>query len=383
MKVTNRRRFLRLLSAGSAASLATACAEEVPAPTHYKDTAGFIAHGRTNLETRIERLGGFLTPNEEFFVRNNDRSLDIDAAAYRLEIAGDAVRRPLALTYRDILELPSRTVFSYLECGGNQRAFFGSALGQVAQGTQWGRGAVGMAAWTGVSLRDVLALAEVLPSARNVQLIGLDTGAPEGGFRRPLPLEKAVDRDTLLAYRMNGAVLPRDHGYPLRAVVPGWVGSSSIKWLGRIEVSASEIWSRNNTTSYVLIGEGYPPEGEASGTIATLQSVKSVLALPWPATMPEGRHTLRGYAYSPHAPIESVRWSADGGGDFAAARILEPRWQYSWARFELEWEATRGEHVLITSARDEAGNEQPETLPYNEKGYLFNVPLRHPIRVLA
>lgn len=383
MSPTNRRRFLQLLSAGSAAGLATACADDAPAPTHFKDTAPFIAHGRTNLETRLERLGGFITPNEEFFVRNNDRSLDLDATAYRLEVAGDAVRKPLSLTYRDILALPSRTVFSYLECGGNQRAFFGSALGQVAQGTQWGRGAVGMAVWTGVSLRDVLGHAEMLPSARNIQLVGLDAGAPEGGFRRPLPLEKAIDPDTLLAYRMNGATLPRDHGFPLRAVVPGWVGSSSIKWLGRIEVTAGEIWSRNNTTSYVLMGDGFAPEGQASGQVATLQSVKSVLALPWPAAMPEGRHTLRGYAYSPHAPIRAVRWSADGGSSFAEARVLEPRWLYSWARFELEWEAAPGEHVLITAARDEAGNEQPETLAYNEKGYLFNVPLRHPIRVAA
>ncbi len=381
MPPSDRRKFLQLLTAGGAAGLVAGCADTTPLRTHFKDTAPFIAHGRTNLETRLGRLEGFLTPIEEFFVRNNDVSLDLRADTYRLEVAGDAVGRPLSLSYQDIRALPSRTVFSYLECGGNQRAFFGKVLGQTAQGTQWGRGAVGMAVWTGVSLRDVLRRAEILPSAKNVQLVGLDQGAPEEGFRRPLPIEKAQEANTLLAYRMNGAVLPRDHGFPLRAVVPGWVGSSSIKWLGRIEVTTGEVWSRNNTTSYVLVGEDYAPEGRAPGKVAILQSIKSVLAQPWPAALREGQHILRGYAYSPHAAIESVRWSADDGASFQTARMLEPPWPYAWARFELTWEARRGDHVVTTIARDQAGNEQPATIPYNAMGYLFNMPLPHPIRV--
>ena len=98
-------------------------------------------------------------------------------------------------------------------------------------------GAVGNGTWTGVSLRDVLALAGVTADAVSVLLVGLDAESPEGGWRRDLPIEKALDPDTLLAYSMNGEVLPKDHGYPLRALVPGWVGSASVKWLGHVVVS--------------------------------------------------------------------------------------------------------------------------------------------------
>ena len=382
-----RRRFLKLLSAGGVAALLPGCAEtEAPeaaqeASAFFKDTTPFITHGNTNLETRLENMGGFLTPAEHFFVRNNDASIDVDAATYRLQVEGDAVETPLTLRYDDLLAMPSRTVFSYVECGGNQRAFFGTLLGQPARGTQWGRGAVSMAVWTGVPLSEVLTRAGLRDTALDVQLIGLDMGAPEEGFRRPIPIEKAMDPDTILAYRMNGAVLPRDHGRPVRAIVPGWVGSNNIKWLGRIEVSSQKVWSRNNTTSYVLIGDAYPPDGEAKGKVATLQSIKSALALPWPATLPSGRQTLRGYAHSPHAPIQRVAWSIDDGQTWQEARVLDPLIRYAWARFEFEWEAPPGQHTLLTRATDQAGNTQPDTIPPNEKGYLFNMPLPHPVSV--
>jgi len=384
----DRRRFLKMLSAGSAAALLPGC-QDKPSPASpdeaptlfFKDTAPFVRHGNTNLETRLEDLDGFLTPVDHFFVRNNASSIALDAAGYRLQVEGEAVETPLSLTYKALVEMSSRTVFSYVECGGNQRGFFGTLMGQPAQGTQWGRGGVGMAEWTGVPLAEVLTRAGVRESAVAVQLIGLDTEAPEGGFRRPIPIAKAMDPDTILAYRMNGALLPRDHGFPIRAIVPGWVGSNSIKWLGRIEVAARQVWSRNNTTSYVLLGDAYAPEGEAGGQIATLQSIKSALTLPWPAALPQGRRMIRGYAHSPHAPVERVAWSADGGETWQEARVLDPLIRYAWARFEFEWTATPGQHTLTTRATDQAGNTQPDEIPFNEKGYLFNRPLPHPVTV--
>ena len=273
-----------------------------------------------------------------------------DVASYAMEVTGDAISTPLTLTYQDLLDMPSRSVYAYLECGGNQRSFFGRTMGQPARGTQWGRGGVGMAIWTGVSLRAVLEKAGIQEHAVDVQLIGMDTDSPEGGFRRPIPVDKAMDEDTILAYRMNGELLPPDHGYPVRAVVPGWVGSSSIKWLGRIEVSSKNVWSRNNTSSYVLIGADYPAEGEASGKVATTQSIKSVLMLPLPARLEAKRQMIRGYAYSPHAPIAEVVWSSDGGGQWQPARFIDPPIRYAWRRFEFEWTPALGEQQLITVA---------------------------------
>lgn len=385
----SRREFIATSAlAGAAALSASACTtpeQTTPEPevtAFFKDTSSFITHGNTNLESRIEDLGGFITPNDQFFVRNNSRSIAVDVDSYTLQVTGDAIDSPLTLTYEDVLNAPSRAVYSYIECGGNQRSFFGATMGKPARGTQWGRGGVGMAIWTGVPLRTILERAGIHDDAVDVQLIGLDLESPEGGFRRPLPVGKAMDEDTILAYRMNGEVLPADHGFPLRSIVPGWVGSSNIKWLGRIEVSRNKVWSRNNTSSYVLIGEDYPEQGEASGQVATLQSIKSVLMLPMPAQLKAGVQRIRGYAYSPHAPIANVAWSQDGGGSWVNAQFIDPPIKYAWRRFEFEWAPSAGEHSLVTRATDEAGNTQPDAIPYNEKGYLYNVPLIHPVQVV-
>ena len=401
-----RRALLRLLGTGGAAAVLMACAEihtpadaehardttavsaestspETPAApaTMFKDPAPFIQHGEKGLESRLDLMQGFITPNRLFFVRNNSASIDVNAADWRLSIEGDAVTTPREFSYEDLRRLPSRTVISYLECAGNQRAMFDLVKGEAAQGTQWGTGAVGNGVWTGVSLRDALELAGVTADAVSVLLVGMDTESPEGGWRRALPIEKALDPDTLLAYGLNGEDLPRDHGYPLRALVPGWVGSASVKWLNRIIVSAKRHWTRNNTSSYVLIGEAYPAEGEALGKALTTQVIKSALALPWPAALAVGPHRLHGYAHSPFGPIARVDWSVDSGNTWQQARVLEPQIQFSWARFEFPWDAPPGEHILMTRATDAAGNTQPAEIPFNEKGYLFNQPLPHPVRV--
>ena len=376
----DRRGFLKLVAA---ASLAQGCESATPdsAPAFFKDPAPFIRHGNVGLEARIEEQTGFITPAKQFFVRNNDRSSDIDISTYRLAVSGDALTSPLQLRYEDLLAMPSRTVFSYLECGGNQRRFFGALLGRTAQGTPWGRGAIGMAEWTGVPLAETLNRAGVTGAAHTLQLIGLDSGAPEGGFRRPWPIKKALDPDTILAYRMNGEALPKDHGFPVRALVPGWVGSSSIKWLGSIEVPSQAIWSRNNTTSYVLTGEDFPPEGEAQGHVASTQSIKSALALPWPAHLKAGHHRIRGYAHSPHSTIARAEWSVDSGTSWQEAAVLGPVMRHVWARFEFVWNAMPGDHHLVSRATDQAGFTQPDIVPCNAKGYLFNMPLPHPVTV--
>ena len=196
---------------------------------------------------------------------------------------------------------------------------FGILQGRESSGTQWMTGAVGNGEWLGARLADVLTLAGIREDAVSVMLVGLDTEAPEGGFRFVLPVEKAMHPDTLLAYALNGEALPRDHGFPIRALVPGWVGSANIKWLGRIMVSTEQLWTRNNTTSYTLIGDAYPPVGESDGQPVTEQSIKSALALPWPADLSAGRQRIHGYAQSPHGPIARVEWSVDEGRTWAEA----------------------------------------------------------------
>ena len=396
----DRRRFLQALTAGGAAAVLAACGERgaadsaaaavdagsaatpAPAPAWFKDTSPFIVHDDgKSLEARLENMQGLITPVRQFFVRNNSVSLDVNVESWRLSIEGDAVTNPIQLSYDDIRKMPSRTFVSYLECAGNHRAMFDLVKGQKAKGTQWRTGGVGNGEWTGVSMRDVLQLAGVSDDAASVLLIGLDTESPEEGFRRVLSAEKARHPDTLLAYGMNGEMLPRDHGFPLRALIPGWVGSTNVKWLGRIVVSKQPIWTRNNTTSYVLIGDAYPPESEAAGKVATTQVIKSALALPWPAKLKAESQRIHGFAHSPDGPITTVEWSQDSGNTWNEAEGSGPQVQYSWVRFEFDWDPDPGEYTIMTRATDWAGNTQPDEIPFNEKGYLFNQPVPHPVRV--
>ena len=398
----SRRRYLRLLSVGGAAAVLAACSgqrlprsdegaasvetaltaspDSVAGPAYFKDPTPFIERGHS-LEARLENMQGVVTANKFFFVRNNSTSLDLDANSWRLVIEGNAMAGPVELSYADIRRMPSTTLTAYLECAGNHRAMYGLVNGREASGTQWERGAVGNGEWTGVPLGAVLDRAGIDAAlARSVLLVGLDRESPEEGFRRAMSVDKAMDPHTLLAYALNGELLPPDHGFPLRAVVPGWVGSSWIKWIGRIIVSSQPAWTRNNTTSYVLIGDDYPPEGPAEGVPLTKQSIKSALALPWPARLPAGPRLVHGFAQSPE-PLAKVEWSADGGATWAEAELDIPSAAYSWARFEFVWSPSPGEYTVMARATDITGATQPDSVPFNEKGYLFNQPLPHPISV--
>ena len=396
----SRRRYLKLLSVGGAAAVLAACsgqplpkpdegalvaesattAPAVSGPPYFKDPAPFIERDHS-LEARLENMQGVTTANKFFFVRNNSTSLDLDADSWQLVVEGDAVAEPVELSYADIRRMPSTTLTAYLECAGNHRAMFGLVNGQEADGTQWERGAIGNGEWTGVPLRAVLERAGIdVSGIGSVLLVGLDRESPEEGFRRAMSADKAMDPHTLLAYALNGEILPPDHGFPLRAVVPGWVGSSWIKWIGRIVVSSQPAWTRNNTTSYVLIGDDYPPEGPAEGAPLTEQSIKSALALPWPARLPAGPRLVHGFAHSPD-PLAKVEWSADGGAEWAEAKLRVPAERYSWARFEFVWSPSSGDYTVTTRASDVTGRTQPDSVPFNQKGYLFNQPLPHPIKV--
>lgn len=387
-----RRDFVRAASVAPAAAWLAACdpaaetrpdvpsrPEPAPPPRWAKDPSPFIQR-TLNLETRIELIDGFLTPNELFFVRNHSPTPRIDAANYSLRIEGDGAETDLSLDLATLEVLPQRTITAYLECAGNWRGLYPELTGTRASGGQWSTGAVGCAEWSGPSLSAVLALAGVRPGTVDVNLVGLDGS----GFERAMPLAKAMHPDTLIALRMNGETLPPDHGYPARAVVPGWSGSNSIKWLGRVQVSTERVWNRNNTSSYVLIGEQWPPDdyAPAEGGPITELVVKSALALPRPAQLATGSHTLHGFAHAPGGPVSAVEWSPDGGATWLEAEIVEPILPLAWQRFEFEWEGSPGAHTLVTRATDAAGNTQPSEPLINEKGYLLNVPLPHPVDVV-
>ena len=371
-----------------ASRLAPPAAAQTPAPTIVKPLPPeWFTRLGTNAEMRWDAVGelGYLVPNERFFVRNHTATPAIDPRTWRLRVFGSGLRRhpdrdrAFTLSYDQLTRLPSRSLTAAIECAGNGRSFFASQQGTPAAGSAWKLGAVGVARWRGVPLREVLERAGVTRRAVDVLPEGLDAVVGEDGHvRRPLPIGKALD-DVLLAYEMNGATLPPDHGFPVRLVVPGWVGIASIKWLGSIEVADHPLSSPWNTTSYRMIGPSYPPDAPPLGE----QPVKSAFELPWEAPLAAGRRVrLQGRSWSGGAAIRSVEVSVDGGARWMRAHLHGPNPSRAWTRWQLPWRPpAAGRYELLARATDRDGRRQPATVPFNELGYQFWAMVRHPVVV--
>jgi DMSO/TMAO reductase YedYZ molybdopterin-dependent catalytic subunit len=346
-----------------------------PIPEAY-----FVPLG-SNAEMRFEVMAGprYTTPSSAFFVRDHQASVKVDLKSWKLSIEGSGVEKPFSLTYDDLVKLPARTVTRYLECAGNGRSFYQTLLNRPAQGGQWRLGAYGIAEWTGVPMSELLNRAGLKQTAREVMPVGLD----QPRVRRPMPIEKAMEDDTLVAYLMNGGPLGVDHGFPARVLAPGWIGVASVKWLGSIQVTEEHNAVPWNTDTYVLIGPDYQPQPPAQGPAINEQVLKSAVALPWPAALPAGAQTVRGYAWSPAGKVAKVEVSLDGGGTYAPARLTEPNVERAGVRWEFTFDARPGDLTITPRATDEKGNTQPDLSQqkWNQQGYIFAAPVPHPVKV--
>ena len=355
-----------------AQSVTSRAAADVPGIVKPTPDSLFVARG-TNAEMRwpAMRGQGYLTPIDRFFVRNHTSTPRIDATTWRLRVHGTGVEREISVSYDELLALPQVSLTRFIECAGNGRSFFGTQQGQAASGTAWTLGAVGVAEWTGVRLSSVLERAGIKQSALDVMPVGLD----DQQVRRPVPIEKALADDTLLVLGMNGRTLPPDHGFPARILVPGWVGVANIKWVGSIEISETPLTSQWNTTSYRMFGAAYP-----DSPLVTTQVVKSAIEQPLPAALRPGHKELTGRSWSAYGRIRRVEVSVDGGPwrDARLGRRNEPQ---AWRQWSVSWVATPGTHVLRVRATDEHGNTQPDTVPFNEQGYLFGAVVDHQVSV--
>lgn len=351
-----------------------------PTPSAY-----FTLRG-TNAEARYETFAGTgpLTPVDRFFVRNHTSTPVLDAATWSLTVWGDGLhgRTPVRFGYGQLRDLPAVTRTALVECAGNGRSLYTTQQGETVAGTPWTLGAIGAARWRGARLSDVLRLAGIAADAVDVQPRGLDDpyvtgGADLGRVRRPLPVAKALD-DVILAYEMNGEPLPYDHGYPVRLIVPSWIGIASIKWLGDIEVSRTPLASPWSTDYYRLFGAAHPPGGSAP---LTRQTLKSAYELPFGATLETRRtHRLTGRAWSALAPVRRVDVSTDGGAHWRPARLLDPPRRAGWVRWTASWHPHgTGPATLLSRVTDAAGNVQPERAVPNTQGYLFDGIVRHPV----
>ncbi len=330
-----------------------------------------------DFETRPSMFGdGVIVPTERFYLRQHSPTPRIEEASWRLRIEGDGVQRAVQFSYAELTALPQVSIARTLECAGNGRRFFMETFGIEAQGGQWGLGAIGTAEWTGVRLRDLLELAGLIEGARDVMPVGLD----DHEVSRPMPLSKALAEDTLVALRMNGEPLLADHGFPARMIVPGWVGTAWIKWVGRIQVSTEALHSPYNTTEYVLIGPHYHTHNPALGPVITEMPVSSLLELDRPAVLDAGPVTVRGRAYAGESTVREVAYSIDDG-PWRTAELHGTSEPGVWATFSFDWNATTGSHEIRLRATDDQGRSQPDTVPWNHHGYLYNAVIGHPITV--
>ena len=326
-----------------------------------------------DLETPPHLLTSWITPTELFYVRSHFYTPMVREAEWKLVIDGD-VDRPFEMSLRELRRLPSTKAVVTLECAGNGRAFFEPPVA----GVQWEKGAVGTAEWHGVRLGEVLARAGVRRTARYLWLDGADLGidrAPD--FIRSLPLEKALDSSTLLAYEMNGEPLTVAHGFPLRMVVPGWEGAYSVKWLTHIRVSESE-----HGGPFTQAGYRRPRRPVQPGTIVDAAEtvpvrelpVKSLITSVAPdAVVPLGVVRIAGFAWVGDAEIRRVDVSVDNGRTWEEARLGRDRAPSAWRQFEYLWQPREtGSYAVFSRATDSRGRVQPLVAEWNPGGYLWN-----------
>jgi sulfite oxidase len=327
-----------------------------------------------DLEMPPEFLETWLTPIEHFFVRNHMHEPGtLDADTWRLSIGGE-VNKPYILTLADLLKLKSHTITNTLECAGNGRGFQRPRV----PGVQWLRGAVGTARFSGPRLYDLLSHAGIKTTGKHVMFRGLDeVPGRVPPFIRSIPIEKAVNLDTLIATQMNGAPLARHHGFPARALVPGWIGAASCKWLTEINVLDKEFEGNFMKPGYRMPNQLISPGGEVNPDethpITTL-GVKSVIAQPVEGSFLKSRALrIHGAAWAGEAEVTRVDVSTDSGTTWHPARLKTEQSRYAWRLWDYVWQAPKaGQYTITSRATDDQGHIQPQTAAWNPSGYLYN-----------
>jgi DMSO/TMAO reductase YedYZ molybdopterin-dependent catalytic subunit len=367
-----------------------AWAAEAEKVAQIEGKPGMIVHNHrpVNGEFPPHLLNDDVTPTKRHFVRNNglipQRATEQNPQGWTLTIEGE-VHQPLKLSLEELMQMPSATYQACIECGGNGRANFNPPV----RGNPWDRGAIGCSEWQGVRLRDLLQRAGLKDSAVYTAHDGEDP--PIGSaqpFSRGIPIDKAMEEHTLVAYRMNGQPLPALNGYPVRVVVPGWIGSASQKWLNRIRIR-DKVHDSEKMTGYSYRIPEYPvPPGsrppESVMKILTAWQIKSLITLPAADTKTSTgkRMAVRGHAWAGENAVDRVLISTDYGVNWKAAKLTRPANKYAWYHFDSEVRFDqKGYYEIWARAFDQRGNAQPFRQPWNPKGYLGNVIHRVPVLV--
>lgn len=398
---TSRRDFLAKVSAGAGGAITwpatpRASASDDSTPNLVLDEVGkaglrLLNDRPLNAETPAHLLDDPVTPTANLFVRNNGHPpIDTNANTWRLQIAGESCVQPASFT---IAELKRQfATYSYclqLECGGNGRAEFRPR----ARGNQWTTGAVGCPRWTGVRVKDVLEHCGIRDDAQYVAFAGADrhlSGDPDKAvISRGVPMFKALEAESLIAFELNGEPIPLLHGAPLRLVCGGWPGSVSGKWLTHLLVRDREHdGAKMGGASYRVPCEAVAPGTPvADDRMCIIQSmpVKSIITHPTSgAHVSAGtKQALRGHAWAGDLRVAAVHVSIDFGSTWQRAELSEPANRLAWQRWQAGLNLTApGYHELWARATDELGRSQPMLVPgWNPRGYLNNATHRVAVQV--
>lgn len=375
----SRRSFLKIApSAAMAAGLAPsvfAWAANGSSPQVAGKEGMIVRSSRfLDLEMPPEFFNSWITPVPHFFVRNHmHEPSTLDPDDWRLSITGE-VSKPVTLTLADLGKMGSQTVTNTLECAGNGRAF---QMPKVP-GVQWQKGAVGTARFTGPRMRDLLELAGVKDTGKHVMFRGLDeVPGKVPAFIRSIPIEKAMDADTLVATQMNGLALTKHNGFPARALVSGWIGAASCKWITEIKVLDKEFEGNFMKPGYRFPNQPVNPGDEVKPEDThplTSLGVKSVIASPLAGTPLKSRVVhVQGAAWAGEADIVRVEFSADAGATWQPAQLGKDKAKYAWRLWTYQWKAPMaGDYTLCSRATDSQGRTQPQTAAWNPSGYLYN-----------
>ena len=329
-----------------------------------------------DLEMPPEFLETWLTPIEHFFVRNHmHEPSTLDADTWRLSIGGE-VERPYTLALEDLSKLKSHTVTNTLECAGNGRGFQRPRV----PGVQWLRGAVGTARFSGPRLHDLLQHAGIKTTGKHVMFRGLDeVPGRVPPFIRSIPIEKAMNVDTLIATQMNGAPLARHHGFPARALVPGWIGAASCKWLTEIKVLDKEFEGNFMKPGYRMPNHSISPGGEVNPEDThpiTSLAVKSVIAQPAEGSFSSNRERYEFVARLGQVKpnVTRVDISIDSGQLGGPPVLATEQARYAWRLWDYVWQApSAGEYTIMSRATDNQGTPSHK-LPFGTQADTFTTP---------
>ncbi|MEO8972987.1 MAG: molybdopterin-dependent oxidoreductase [Ktedonobacteraceae bacterium] len=333
----------------------------------------------------------FFTPQQSFFIRNHGTIPTIDGNSFRLSVTG-MVERALELSLDELrAKFPFVTVPATLQCAGSRRDEL-TSVRPIPGELPWGAEPVSTSLWGGVPLRNILQAAGIATSAAHVAFIGMDEiqkNEQKFGFGGSIPIEKALSAEVLLAYEMNGEPLTAAHGFPLRMIVPGYIGARSVKWLANIHIQDCPSHNYYQTHAYKLFPDSVDADNvvwEKGQTLAEIP-LNAVICQPQQgAVLTAGPQTIRGYALARAGHyIERVELSIDEGKTWTEARLLEPEHRWAWRFWESNLSLDAGTCQIIVRAWDTSGQAQPvESGPlWNFKGYLNNAWYRCTVFVQA